>query len=335
MSISYRFILLIALVLLASLGWFVAWNYMATSFADTLSKTVFNGERGRIGCKARSTTGFPFRFSEVCENALIGDGTASGEAEATLGELSLTALPYQPNRAIIEAEGPLNISPINGLPALLNWDQARASLRHDFELLSRVDAEMVAARLEGGLLGNWSLARGEFHMRQTPESVAGADISFKLVGLTSDRGSATEAVDLILTMSADPAQSLTSGQAQDLLSEWQRAGKASLEVTQFDVAIGDSRLSATGSLEVNERGRVTGDLNLEIVEAGEMIAALSAGYFDLPVSSGTLNTAMMAMGSVRDKDGQDALGLNLRIENGQVRFGFLTLGEIPSLYDLK
>lgn len=397
MSISRRFAVLLTGIILLCGGWTIAWSVLAEQFANGLSRTLFQDRKGQIQCQDRTSGGFPFRLSESCSNATITPATATAAAateshaaskaqlswsEAVLAELSLTTLPYQPRRAIAEAQGPLMLFPHprnaaqsshegpfaeeTGPPqARLDWERARASFRHDFEELTRVDGEIVAAHLRlewarrgahPGMIqgmgqgmgqaiiepfGAWSLARGEFHMRKTPSDPAGTDLSLRLKGLRPDSAADSDALDLLLTLSATPATSLHRGDVSALVDEWQRSDAVTLNLAQLTLALGQSRFAARGHLSIDQRGLLSGELHVEVNQPGELMAKLSAHYGGVGLSGGSFAESGLALGLLGAATGEQssdgsapALSFALRLDQGAIKLGFLTLGTLPSLYDL-
>ncbi|MEM9837981.1 MAG: DUF2125 domain-containing protein [Pseudomonadota bacterium] len=90
-----------------------------------------------------------------------------------------------------------------------------------------------------------------------------------------------------------------------------------------------TQLAGKGNLTISEDGTVDGAFDLSILNEGPMIDVLGAWG---AVDEGAVDTVKMGVGLLTSS-GTEEVNLPLRIENSEVRLGFIPLGTLPKIED--
>ena len=112
-------IAVVIVVALYSAGWF----FVASKFEDFISTHLGGAGPVDMDCPGLATSGFPFLIGFTCDRTEIGDRTTGNSL--TAGALRAAARIYSPGSAVVELDGPANVSLSDG-SALTVWARGAA-----------------------------------------------------------------------------------------------------------------------------------------------------------------------------------------------------------------
>jgi hypothetical protein len=353
----------------------------ATAEATMTAWRAREADAGRLyGCTRTVFGGYPFRMEVDCAEPSVDDRATALSIRAH--NLAAVAQVWDPTLVIGEIVGPLTMAPLGGSPtATLDWALARASLRGmpgaPERLSIVVDKPNLAAAPSGGPLA--TAEHLEFHGRFAAQSTPGHPVldfgldfkNAKAPALISTLGPfgplASGSTDLAVVAVLRGASDLAPKPLGQRLREIQ-AANGGLEITNARLQQGDLIATATGTLGLTERGTLTGDLRLTVVNFGKLIPLLgidravaqavpqdalnrfvptldrlmpglgnalrgrnAPGSGANPDTSAAMGAAVLG-GQQTELEGQRAVTLTLRFEDGVASLGPLKLGQVPPLY---
>lgn len=321
------------LLLLAAIGWTVAWFVIRDRAAQRLDAVLAReAAAGRQWtCSDRVLGGFPFRIEVACSTL----GLQRGATRASFGRTVAVAQVYQPRMIIAEVTGPLHVE--SGEARVdAQWRLLQASVhltRGGFQRTSLI-ADGASVRAAGLLAADAVAAaeRLEVHVRPDParfgtEAAYGVALSAAkaaVPGLNELVGG-----DELLDFGADAVltrvEAFRGGPPAEQVERWrQQAG--SLELTRVTLAKGARRLEAKGSLGIDDLHRATG--RLELAAAGlEDVVARITGVRIGGTGGALLGTLLGGQTRNRPGGGEQKLAQlpTVRLENGRVLLGPLAL----------
>jgi hypothetical protein len=337
-STRRRFILLIVLVLLVVGLWSAYWATARGMVGDVLrnATAIASAEGGEIFCGEEWLGGYPFQFELTC--APLRLRTTDGRTATTAG-FRAVALAYNPYHVILEADAPLALGGL--LPGLdqslvANWRIAQASLRVGDAGLARGDIELTAPQLllnaaPEDVAPALALAAetASFHVRHSPDSDGAADVALSVAQLAVPGLAAPVELTATATI-AGGAALLGNGGPIDpkaLLSP-----DGAIRIASLTVAGEGLNLSAQGTLHLDARGRLEGELPLT-VSGSDRLPALLAPLFpegsNVPMS---LAGAIVAFGKPTTLDGAPAVIVPLAFRDGVARVGFIPIAPLTPLF---
>ena len=95
-------------VALYSAGWF----YVASKIEDVVADFIARPGRLTIGCDGLTRTGTPFRIGFACNQTSLKDDATGAMLSA--GAIRAVANIYNPGSAVVELDGPANVSLVDG-----------------------------------------------------------------------------------------------------------------------------------------------------------------------------------------------------------------------------
>ena len=311
-----------SLIVLALAGlWTAAWFGAATYLERTADRVIAEAaERGVVlACPDRQTSGFPFRLELSCDGATVRSEAGAAEVEGVSAGAELS----RPRTVALDFGSPARLAAVAGTPVDLGWDEAGAELR--LGLGGPAQLEAAATELKGAFEG------GSFAIPAAAATVSPAVEGSSHVHITADdsvfaeAGSTTAPVDATLSaVVSQPPERLLTGR-------FPPAG-AELRVSDLVMTLsgGGVDLQAAGELTVDGDGLPSGTVAVRIAGAEQLPAFLAT----LPERARALGNAaagaLMAMGQPATLDGKPAREVVFEIDRGEMRFGMLTLGRIPS-----
>ena len=361
-----RWLLWLPFVLLLVLGaaWSGAWFYAASLAEKKIEEwRAREAQRGRVyACGSQTIGGFPFRLELRC---------AEPKAELRTQNLSLKAADllavvqvYRPTHAISEFTGPLTVQEAGGSMFVANWKLAQASVSGlpSAERISVVlDAATVDRTVSQITSGVFKADRVEAHSRLAPRLPSDppvVDLALQLAGATAPNlhPITTKPVNANITAVARGVKDLSPKPWQALLRDWQAAG-GSLDVTKARLQQDDMIVVGDGTLSLNARGALDGQLRITVVNLEKLVAALGIDRMVQPDStvgrlSGALDRVVPGLGNVArergapnllttginmlgqktELEGKPAVTLPLRFADGAVFFGPLKVGQIAPVF---
>jgi hypothetical protein len=320
-------------------GWTALWYYAAGR-----GEAAVEGWRAREAkagrdylCDRQNTGGFPFRFELTCDGVTAIFHGAKPPLELKTSSIHVAAQIYQPNLLIAEYTGPMSAGTRGQAPAVrLNWSLAQSSVRGTPSAPERVsivvDQPVVERTNPAGTV--LRAKHMEIHGRLADGSIASRpviDIALQVEGL-----SAPAAGPLAVTpINADIAGTLR-GLSDFSPKSWperfreMQANGGRIEVSRARLQQGDTLAIGSGTLSINARGRLDGQINMAVAGIEGFINALGAATQQRNGFGFTLGLGLLG-GNAR-VEGRPAISLPLRVSDSAVFLGPLKVGEIPPLF---
>jgi hypothetical protein len=322
--------MLATVVAAGAVAWTLVWRGAAGRLRQETETLLI--VRGGAQCENLATGGFPFRIGIFCDRI-----AANGQAGATLGDWRIAsgamrsaAQFYNPGHVIAEFDAPLEFES-SRLPALRGeWTTARASLRAGFTGLKRLSVELRDPALL--LFGSRRIAAAasmQGHARPARNPVDG-DLAFAIDDAQIAPGVEVPAFDLAGDLTIRDFASYFAGQGdvperiRERLQERGIAGE--VRGLEFAPASG-GRLHLAGSFAVGADGVTNARLKVDVEDA----AAIAAFFVPLVKNVEARNTAERIAAALALLPA-GATGIDLVVENGQLRLGAFSLGRVPRLF---
>lgn len=315
-------------------GWFVFASWADGKVGETIVRLKDRGSE--IDCQNRDMRGFPFRIGVHCEQLRVFD--RRGDLVVESGALRTAAQLYAPGKMVAELDGPFTAYP-RGIETKAIWTQMRAfvdgNFSGGFDLASLnfagLDATIGRARTQ--------ISQGAVHARPTPEDAAknrlaqsGLDLAINLTDAktTAPNGlaipSATLRLDAVLengyrnlVLGRMPLRSLVSQGFE-------------VEFRNVDLTTGDGgRLALSGPLQLHEDGTVSGDVAIGVDNPKAVGAWAGKINPRLTRYVASIGQAVAGMGRPAKFGGTDLRAITVKIRRGEIKLGFIKLGEIPPL----
>ena len=332
---SSKYLFLCLAFLLVCLGWsgFWYWSYQKTDQLITrLLERRIAGEQV-LACSDRSLGGYPFRLVLTCSSFAANNPRTGWLIEG--GPVRAMWQIYAPDLALVESDARLTAThKPTGQAFAIASELLRGSIRFSpTDFVARASLEAKRPTLFSNdpfyadLLSDVQAQTLALHLRPTPDrekdldlSIAATDFSASMVPLVSGQLSLTarDGLDPVIRDQSNPTR------------VWfEQSGL--IENIDGWLAIGQKTLKVGGDVRFDEYGLANGLIKLKILnpsaEAASVKGELSAKRDGL---NGPL-TAMQLMGKPV-KDG-DMVGseVEIKLDQGRIKAGFLTLGTIPSV----
>lgn|GEM_PF-1235970 len=330
-----RYVLLIAAIIVVIAGWSGAWFYGRSVLAGEIDRQIaaLDSQGIDFTCADLAIAGFPFRYEVSCRDLQSQDRWGSG---GSLGGLMAVALIYNPWHVIFEAKSPAAVTvPVNGLQGEVTFETARASVKFSETSVGSLAAvlEKPEAAVETAFsAGLFAADMAEAHLRTVPERpdvlegfLTVADLRLKSLPELQ------ESVSLRGHIRIDGGAGLLAG--ADLYSLIREKGEVPLELVLLEATLGESRVAANGDLMLDGSGTLSGSLKLDIGNAERLLQNLKPL---LPRDGRTYSLLENIVKSLEpaatEIDGVRTISLPVAIDRGQIRVGFLPVGEIPPLF---
>ncbi|MBX9453777.1 MAG: DUF2125 domain-containing protein [Mesorhizobium sp.] len=319
---SRRFFWFALAIVLAVVLYSFGWHYASGRLVDEVNATVagVNRDGRRASCENAEARGYPFRIGVFCRSVMFEDGRNGIGFRAR--QFRSAAQIYAPKHIIGELDGPATLQ-VPGLNALdLTWSSLQASVRLASPLPERMSMESrdLVVRLDEP--GDLSPLLGQAESFQLHMRPAGADLDlaarFSSLLLDAELVGATTLppldglVDLSLAGWAEPIE--------DRRSLRGRSGTIRNITLSTPEGAG---VTITGPVAIDEAGLVDAELSVTVREP-QALASILAEL--MPESRSEIELAMTGLSAMGDTP-----TLPLRIDGGEVRLGFLSLGSIPPL----
>jgi hypothetical protein len=350
------------LLVVVAAGWTGGWFYAASLAEKKIEEwRAREAERGRVfACGSQTIGGYPFRLELHCTapRAELRTQNLSLKAADMLGVVQV----YRPTHGIGEFTGPLTIQEPGGSLLIANWKLAQASVSGlpAAERISIVlDAATVDRTVSQVTSALFTANRVEAHSRLAPRLPSDppvVDLALQLAGATAPNlhPITTKPVNADITATARGVKDLSPKPWLALLRDWQAAG-GSLDVTKARLQQDDMIVVGDGTLALNARGALDGQLRITVVGLEKLVAALGVSLSqDSAVGrlSGALDRVAPGLGNIArerggpnllaagvgmlgqktDLEGKPAVTLPLRFADGAVFFGPLKVGQIAPVF---
>jgi hypothetical protein len=320
-----RIIILGAVVLLVLAAWTGAWFWGAGVITDQV--TALANEDGvtepKVTCGSFGIGGYPFGFDLTCANATV----TYGDVTVTASGLKASAEVYNPTFVQVFAQSPIGIADaFTGSQSRIDFVSARGSARLNGWRIARVSLVIEKPVWNDSVLEDRLIARAnhaEAHLIDLPDEhdakagLAGLGQYLQLENLNApafEINAAKATFESTVDKLPDDVRSLGD---PDSLRRWQAAGGV-FTLKGLSAVDGPTNFDATGTLKLDDQGRLNGQLKLHSKGVVERIGpSIPEAYRNWIVGA-------------RAEDGSYSQTLN--IAGGVVFAGLIPAGVVPPAF---
>lgn len=313
-------IAVVIVVALYSAGWF----FVASKIETYLKGFLGGAGPVDIECPGLATSGFPFLIGFTCDKTEIGD-SRTGDS-LTAGALRVAARIYSPGSAVVELDGPANVSLSDGSALSAEWTSMRSSFSAGLSGLQTFSAsgENVALDYMSDMLYAALKAKashGEVHLRGNGGNLEAAFLTRNLE--VAAEGASEPIVPLLSTS----AQLTIDGKAE-LLEGKPLIGKAMKgQLTSFRIEMPDGLFGEmSGPYEIDDEGYISGEFKTRF----EKIDLWQSHLLKLFPEAESTISGLAALLKGLAKGGQDVT-VNLVVNKGTLSLSMVPLARIPPI----
>ena len=381
----WRLFILPVLLLIAAVVWSGFWFYAASQVG--VQADAWRAQEAKSGrnydCAKRTVAGYPFRLEIRCEGAsvaLVSQTASNIPFTAKLGEILVVAQIYDPKRVIAEFMSPASIAIPEQSPLRVNWSKARASvvglpavpqrgsIAFDDVAIDRINSNSLQI----------PVARAkhvELHGRLAEGSPADRPVIETVFQMNDGSVQGVHPV-LAEPFNADVRAKLT-GLKDFSPKPWPErfreiaAAGGKVEIVQSRIQQGEMISVAAGTLALNAKGNLDGELQMTVAGLERIVPALGIEKLleegvpqatldrvapgvktqDLNNLFGALDKAIPGLGKMVKQnanvgvavtlnsigseamlEGKKARSFPLRFADGAVMFGPVKVGQVPPLF---
>jgi len=366
-----RYAALLILVALLFGGWSWFWFYAAGKVEATVEGwRAREAKAGRVyACGSQTVGGFPFRFELNCDDASARFQSSQAPIELKARGILVAAQVYQPNLLISEFRGPLTVAGSGQTPSLVvNWKLFQSSVRGTPKAPERVSLVLdkpAIDRMDGGVAHTVLRAEHiEIHGRMAQVLADGPaagqpaiEIALRLDGAVAPDvpAAAGQPVNSAIDMVLRGLDDFSPKPWHERFRQMQASG-GRIEVTQARVQRGVTIAVGSGSVSINPNGHLNGQLNVtvaglepflqsigaqQMVQTSPAIDKLAGALDRLSPGLGNaarqqiganLSAGINMLGKPATLEGQPAVTLPLRLDDGAMFLGPIPLGQTPALF---
>jgi hypothetical protein len=369
----------LGLFVIVAVLWTGAWFYASATAHTTID--AWRAHEASIGrfynCGAQDIGGYPFRIEVDCAKPNAEWRSDRPPLAVTMKDLNVAAQIYDPTLLIADFTGPMMVGLSSAPPTVaVSWERAQASIRGlpttGPGRVSSVFDKVAIARVDGG---RHDLVAQADHFEVHGRTVAGTspDNPAIEVVVRADAASSSEFRVLAEPISGEITamlwglHDLSPKSWTDRLRDLQAAG-GHIDIKQARVQQANSIIVGNGTLALNARGQLEGQLQLTIVGLDHLLSGLDldrvaaqlvpqdqldriAPGLDASKLSQSLDRIMpglggavrnnsgaiaaagvAAMGQPTQLEGKPAVMLPLRFADGTAYLGQLRIGPTPPLF---
>lgn len=311
-------IAVVIVVALYSVGWF----FVASKIETYLKGFLGGAGPVDIECPGLATEGFPFLIGFTCDKTEIGD---AGNF-LTTGALRVAARIYSPGSAVVELDGPANVSLSDGSNLSAEWKSLRSSFSAGLSSLKTFSAsgeDVALDYMSDALLSalKAKASHGEVHLRGN-----GPDLEAAVLARNFELGAEGMPEPIVPVLSTS-AQLTVTGKAE-LLEGKPLVGKAMKgQLTSFRIEMSDGLYGEmSGPYEIDDEGYISGEFKTRF----EKIDLWQQHLLKLfPDAEGTIS-GLAALLKGLAKGGEDVT-VNLVVTKGTLSLSMVPLARIPPI----
>jgi hypothetical protein len=362
-----RYIAMLLLVAALFGGWTWFWFAATNKAQGTIEGwRAREAKAGRVyACGSEGIGGYPFRFELNCDAASARFSGIQPPLEIKARGILVAAQVYQPTLLISEFHGPLTVATPGQAPhVVVNWKLAQSSLRGTPAAPERasliVDKPAVDGVANGATRSLLRANRIEIHGRLAQDSVLSKPVIE--VALRLDGAMAPE-VHPALAQPLDATIDMVLRGLNDFSPKpWPerfrqiQADDGRIDVTQARVQQGETLAVGSGTVAINPSGKLQGQLRvtiaglepfLKLIGAQQMVQTsptvdklagaldrLSPGLGNMARQQvgANLSAGINMIGEQTTLEGQRAVILPLRFDDGRMFLGPIPLGDAPAVF---
>ncbi|WP_137132176.1 DUF2125 domain-containing protein [Rhizobium sp. FY34] len=307
-----------------SAGWFYAASMLKEKTLALLGEQQQRGMTAQ--CVNAEYRGYPFRIGLFCEKIAVDD--SKNGISASFGALRSAAQVYQPSHIVWELDSPAEARTSHGLTASSQWERLQSSLTTTISGIDR--SATVIDQLRTNIVSTKTsqafdilVNQAEIHLRQN-----GADLDAALT--LEDTDISAHGLPQLMPRFTATANVTLANKATLLDGRDASRGVYGLqgEVRKLDLDLGNGQLvSMTGPFSIDEEGRISGKLKLQVEKIGAWRNQLKQA---VPGAASSIDTAAKMLSALTG--GGDRASLDVTLNRGRVLVGgFIPLGEIPPI----
>jgi hypothetical protein len=358
------FVLFVALIG----GWSWFWHYAASRAETAIAGwRAREAKSGRVyTCASQTIGGYPFRIEVTCGKAAALFRSNQPPVELKTGEMLIAAQIYDPTLLITEFHGPLTVTEPGKPPFLeANWTLGQSSVRGTPTAPQRVslvfDDPKVDRLGNGNRINVLHAKRIEVHGRIIEGTVTNHPVieivtRLRQAAAPTLHPAAARPLDADITAVLRGLNDFSPKPWAERFREIQ-AADGRIDITNARVQQGDTIAVGNGSLALNVRGRLDGQLRVTVAGLEPFLASINAqervqnspdmdkvaGALDrvLPglggmarqhATNSNFSIGIMMLGQQTVLEGKQAVTLPLRFDDGTVFLGPIRIGDTPSLF---
>lgn len=361
-----RYVSLVVLVALLFGGWSAFWLYASDRAQQAIEGwRAREAKAGRIySCGTQTIGGFPFRIEFDCEHL---SATFRGQLPLEIqGKRTLVAAQiYDPTLLIGEFSGPLTIADPGKTPSFIaNWSLGQSSVRGTPRAPERVSLvfdgpvlEHVNARARQAILRAKHI---EIHGRIAEGSVTDKPVietvlRFEQASMPAFHPATVQPMNAEITAILRGLNDFMPKTWPARFREIQAAG-GRIDIAQARIEQGEILAVGEGALSLNASGHLQGQLRVTVAGLDHFLAKIGAQRMvqnspTVDKLAGALNRLVPGLGQVAREqaganisaginmlgeqttlEGQPAVTMPLRFDDGAVFLGPIPIGKTPALF---
>ena len=329
-----RFKLLIAVVLLASIGWGFGWNFVSAKAQEQLDQAlarINSGDRS-LSCENRRSSGFPFRLVVSCDETVF---EREGDIAVNLAGLDAQAFVYRPHHQVVDFKSPARIKAGRLGTVEITWKKARLGSKLHTDGVNAATVRVEEARAS---------------LLDAPPEIAGTSLFARSVLLSARRttgdeqpnsivfGTITKAIELLGSQYQLPPVDVEgsivaheiapafSGKGKPLHLWIQQGGEA--DVQGISLLSGNAELFVKGWVKLDLDGFLNADLDVDSANLNDFVDAMGPELVQIQSVARAVIGAMEGFGTDSTLNGKPAKRVRVEIRRGFVKIGFIPLGSI-------
>ncbi len=313
-----RIIWLAIFVVVLIAGYSAGWYWLAGGVVNRTEQTIaeMNHDGVTVECENPVARGFPFRLGIYCDR--VAYANVPEALGLTAGNLRTAGQIYDPRHFIAELDGPATIATPGSGQVNLEWQKLRASVRWARPLPERVSIEggqLAATSATGAPLA--TIDTFEAHMRPNAQDL---DVASSFRGLTLDRTLADGRT--LPSFSGEYDLTINEGVTLRGLRPEDLRGRSGV-IRNATLNIGENGgFTVTGNFSVAEDGLLDADLRVTVRDPQNLSTAVAEAFPEKRREINNVASALTFMGNNPS--------LPLRIQRGEAKLAFFTLGNIPA-----
>jgi hypothetical protein len=359
-----------AIIIALAIIWTGLWYYAAMIVDQTLEGWYQReAAAGRsYSCGSQSVGGFPLRLAIHCDRIEVDIKNAQPAFAVAANTTTFGAMIWRPTTLVGDVTGPLTFAELGQAPRFsADWSHAHAEVRGippspDSASLSFEAPHVDRVTAAGGSEGLFKADRVEAAARV----ISGQPNNHPTIEAMFDlEGAMAPALHPLLAAPANIKLDTVVRGLDDLgpkswpdrIREMQAAG-GGIEIKEFRMAQGDAIvISGTGTLTLNDRGKLDGALAVAVVGIERIVPMLGidrliaqgvdrlaggdnvldrlvpglGGVIRQSANAGAIET-LKKMGQPTSVDGRPAVALPLKFVDGTIFLGMIPLGQIAPLF---
>lgn len=346
------------LTVLVGAAWSTYW-YFALDIAKAQFARLKSGDLA-ITCENETWSGFPFRFTLICDTAAFRLGTGKTTASGQADRLSATVRAYEPNHVIAEIGPPFTIT------YTMSPQQNDLALPDTVIFNSGTSVLRAGALLTGGKLKQVSVRspawRGKITATAAGRPIEKADTTADLLAInwTPARPESPDAVAAVLSLQAEnlvyagalgarhgmrdltvdnaglqatlvKTEISTALLSRSGLRTWQ-AGGGEVNVSHFNFSNSTQQVEGSGTIRLDSEGRLEGRSDLLVKGMDETLRGLVDSGRLSSTQAVLASTAIGLLSQTGNKARPGWTGVPVRATKGRLYFGPFKAATLAPLF---